>query len=264
MKRELTEEDLSRLGEAAERLAQAVPAARQTMVDAQSEWAPIVNQMAQGNYEDIPEVKRTRALHRLGRMLNETGFACGARVTDPEAFLGARHVFPSGFRVDLWTAEHARGRRCTEKSWARRPRTGAGRRSRLQELAVTAGYTWPAGNAPDDAWADVVLMLAGLRVSRRRARDKAPALHEHRPVLAPAHRLAVALREAALGEAARELEDEEDRLFEYGRVVVLPESALAIEALARRRKDHEQVLPPPLNKKHVGEWFYFPRGGIDG
>lgn|GEM_PF-6005643 len=248
----LTETELHRLAEAAKALEQAMPAARERL--AGSKWGEVLNQMAADEPNEITEADRSRAYHRLGKALNQDGFACGKEIAEPEGFLGARHVFPPGCTLQATPDPETREGRAFAAELDRK---------QLKAIAAAAGYRWPSPGSPESAWAEVTACLSGLRKSRCTARGDATAIHERDPF----SRLPAGLpsRFAKPRSAARQeqLEDLDARLFEYGRVIVLPPSALPIEALSRRANRYDEVLAPPLNKVHVGEWYFFPQKGID-
>jgi hypothetical protein len=212
-----------------------------------------------------------RAVGALRRLIASAGFVCVDPVREsheatPGEKLGARHVLPHGAPVGIEPASMAESLR--REIAAREP---------LEQIIAAVVGGWPAGDAPASDWEPVRGVLSELRRERARLRhavrpgprqDGAHWLFEE-GLVSPPEQLPdnLVVKDAQGRAGSRRAQPDMDAAVQSGRVLAIAKDALPIEAKTSdeewERPEWAQPLPPPLNRTHVGSWWFFPHGGVD-
>jgi hypothetical protein len=241
------EERARRQREAQVRLGVAVASALVKLAKAKSGYVEIIDRIANGDVAGLPEAKLTRAHHALVRAMEEYGFYCGVAIEKPGEHLFARHVVAAGVECDLSTL--------TDEQRSVFELELAG--EQIADIARGLGLGWPEPEGAGEAWRKVADLLDGLQVPRQAIRTQVGhiAIYEGDPYSrkpAGMPKAMVAYRSAARQEKALAEIADLPRCYEYGRVILLPESAVKIDKKASRKAAQE------VDRTHVGDWYMVP------
>ena len=245
------------LGRAGAVLAEAIVHALAILVSRENNdqpgYATFLRHMAAGNDYHLTPLQRTHAYNALAKLIAPFGFVCGEPLNKATEKIGARHVLPPGLPFKTLREQ------ASTWQWTLLERETA--RYSLKKIAQQEGLRWPAG--PEADWTPVECLIIKLRGARLVARQ---VLHDHGrtrfifegglvdmpPV--PPH-----LRDTGASDA-------DGPQVASGRVIGLPSRSLPVEAKADDPAFLRRLiplLPRPLDRTHKGNWFYFPRGGVD-